>query len=41
MKPHFMPVGNPAPPRPRRPAFLTSSIMAAGVIDVTDFFSAE
>ena len=30
MKPHFMPVGKPAPPRPRRPESLTCSMIAAG-----------
>jgi len=29
---HFIPVGNPAPPRPRRFAFFTSSVIAAGSI---------
>src|SRR5881628_2216256 len=32
MNDHFVPVGNPAPPRPRRLAFFTSSVMAAGSI---------
>jgi hypothetical protein len=30
MNDHFMPVGKPAPPSPRRFDFLTSSVMAAG-----------
>jgi hypothetical protein len=29
---HLTPVGNPAPPRPRRPDVLTTSITSAGVI---------
>ena len=30
--PHLTPAGNPAPPRPRRFAFFTSSMIASGVI---------
>src|SRR4051794_36854842 len=30
MKDHFRPVGNPAPPRPRRPDFFISSMIASG-----------
>jgi hypothetical protein len=29
MKDHFRPVGKPAPPRPRRPDFFISSMMAS------------
>ena len=29
---HFTPVGNPAPPRPRRPEAFTTSITSAGVM---------
>ena len=37
---HFMPVENPAPPRPRRPEVFTSSITASGVMDVRTLLSA-
>ncbi len=32
MKPHFMPVGKPAPPRPRSPESLTAVTMSSGAI---------
>ncbi len=32
MKPHFMPVGKPAPPRPRRPESLTAAMMSSGAM---------
>ena len=31
MKPHFMPVGKPAPPRPRRPESLTAVMTSSGL----------
>ena len=33
----FISVGNPAPPRPRRPLFFTSSVTASGDIDFNAF----
>src|SRR6185369_16545967 len=41
MNVHFMPVGNPAPPRPRSPDFLTSSTTWSGVIVSTTLRSAS
>ena len=32
MKPHLMPVGKPAPPRPRRPESLTCWMIASGAM---------
>ena len=34
MNDHFTPAGNPAPPRPRNPDFLTSSTSASGPIEI-------
>ncbi len=38
---HLTPVGNPAPPRPRRPLCLTSATTWAGVIVVSALRSAS
>src|SRR3990172_1193140 len=35
MKDHLIPAGKPAPPRPRKPEFLTTSITSAGFFFVT------
>ncbi len=40
MKPHFIPVGKPAPPRPRSPESLTAEMMSSGAI-ASAFVSAE
>ena len=31
----FLPLGKPAPPRPRRPEAISSSVTSSGVIDVS------
>src|SRR5690606_19480857 len=41
MKVHFSPVGKPAPPLPRSPDCLTSSVTASGVICRRAFSTAE
>ena len=38
---HFIPVGNPAPPRPRRPDVFISAITSSGDIEVTALPSAS
>jgi hypothetical protein len=40
MNDHFFPAGNPAPPRPRRFARETSSMICAGVMEESAFVAA-
>ena len=41
MKLHFMPVGNPAPPRPRRPLALITSMIASGPPAISALVSSQ